>query len=434
MVKRTPGLGDSKLSRRKLIKAAAATTGVAAGSGALRGFPTIWAQTIKDITLVHVGGAVSAIPEIGAQASKDLGFKIQMQAVNTDAQLSRTLSQPNTIDINDIPTTSLYYLLGRNVLQAIPLSKYKHWDKTVPMFTKGEYPDGRKLSAQGSSPIKVQYATSKDVKKFATEPTEWLTCLPTLYNADTLGIRPDLIGRPVHSWKEILNPEFKGKAALQDNPAIGIMDVAMALEARGDIKYADKGNMTKEEIDKTIGIMMDVKRTGQFRAFWSTFDQSVNLMASSEVLIQSMWSPAVTAVRTRGIPCYFAPLDEGYRGWEIGLGLMSHLSGAKLDAAYEYLNWYNSGWQGAFIARQGYYTPTPELAKAFLTPAEWDYWYEGKPAATDILNPYGKLMEKQGRTRDGGSMWNRMGNVACWNSIMDEDRYLTRKWNQFVSS
>jgi putative spermidine/putrescine transport system substrate-binding protein len=434
MAKRIPGLGDSKLTRRKLIKSAAATAGVAAGSGAITGFPTIWAQTIKDITLVHVGGAVSAIPEIAAQASKDLGFKIQTQAVNNDAQLSRTLSQPNTIDINDLPTTSLYYLLGRNVLQAVQLNKYKYWDKTVPMFTKGTYPDGRKISAQGSSPIKVQYATSKDVKKFATEPTEWLTCLPTLYNADTLGIRPDLIGRPVHSWKEILNPEFKGKAALQDNPAIGIMDVAMALEARGDIKYGDKGNMTKEEIDKTIGIMMDVKRSGQFRAFWTTFDQSVNLMASSEVVIQSMWSPAVTAVRTRDIPCYFAPLQEGYRGWEIGLCLMAHLSGPKLDAAYEYLNWYNSGWQGAFIARQGYYTPTPELAKAFLTPAEWDYWYEGKPAATDILNPYGQVMEKKGRTRDGGSLWERMGTVACWNSIMDEDRYLTRKWNQFVSS
>jgi putative spermidine/putrescine transport system substrate-binding protein len=434
MVKRIPGLGDNQFPRRKLIKTAAAAAGVAAGSGALRGFPTIWAQTIKDITLVHVGGAVSAIPEIAAQASKDLGFKIQTQAVNNDAQLSRTLSQPNTIDINDLPTTSLYYLLGRNVLQAVELKKYKYWDKTVPMFTKGEYPDGRKLSSQGSSPIKIQYATSKDVKKFATEPTEYLTCLPTLYNADTLGIRPDLIGRPVHSWKEILNPEFKGKAALQDNPAIGIMDVAMALEARGDIKYGDKGNMTKEEIDKTIAIMMDVKRSGQFRAFWTTFDQSVNLMASSEVVIQSMWSPAVTAVRTRDIPCYFAPLQEGYRGWEIGLSLMAHLSGPKLDAAYEYLNWYNSGWQGAFIARQGYYTPTPELAKAFLTQAEWDYWYEGKPAATDILNPYGQVMEKKGRTRDGGSLWERMGTVACWNSIMDEDRYLTRKWNQFVSS
>ena len=89
----------------------------------------------------------------------------------------------------------------------------------------------------------------------------------------------------------------------------------MALEARGDIKYDDKGNMTKEEIDKTIKIMIEAKKAGQFRAFWSTFDESVNLMASGEVVLQSMWSPAVTAVRSRGIDCYYAPLKEGYRGW-----------------------------------------------------------------------------------------------------------------------
>ena len=29
---------------------------------------------------------------------------------------------------------------------------------------------------------------------------------------------------------------------------------------------------------------------------------------------------------------------------------MKHLTGKKLDAAYEYLNWYYSGWQGAFVA------------------------------------------------------------------------------------
>ena len=73
--------------------------------------------------------------------------------------------------------------------------------------------------------------------------------------------------------------------------------------------------MTKEEIDKTIAILIDAKKAGQFRAFWTTFDQSVNLMASGEVVIQSMWSPAVTAVRTRGIPCSYTPLKEGYRAW-----------------------------------------------------------------------------------------------------------------------
>ena len=75
----------------------------------------------------------------------------------------------------------------------------------------------------------------------------------------------------------------------------------------------------------------------------------------------------------------------------------------------EYLNWYNSGWQGGFIAKQGYYSPVPETAKKFLTQAEWDYWYEGKPAAVDIKDPYGNLMEKKGAVRDGGSLWEREG-------------------------
>ena len=45
----------------------------------------------------------------------------------------------------------------------------------------------------------------------------------------------------------------------------------------------------------------------------------------------------------------------------------------------------------------------PETAKGFLTPDEWDYWYDGKPAAVDIKDPYGNLMEKAGATRDGGA-------------------------------
>jgi putative spermidine/putrescine transport system substrate-binding protein len=326
------------------------------------------------------------------------------------------------------------YLVGRNVLQAIPLGKYKYWDQTIPLFTKGTYPDGAEASTQGVAPFTVLYATGPDGQKFAKGPTEWLTGIPTITNADTLGIRPDLIGRPITSWADLINPEFKGKAALNESPTTGVIDIAMAVEARGAVKYGNKGNMTRDEIDKTIDLMIEIKKSGQFRSFWTTFDQSVNLMASSEVVIQSMISPAVTAVRTRGIPCVFQPLREGYRGWGTTLAPMSHLSGLKLDCFYEYMNWYTSGFQGAFIARQGYYSGVPENAKKFLTEAEWDYWYAGKPAATDITDPYGKLMEKAGRTRDGGAFWDRMGNIAVWNTVMDEDRYLTRRWNEFITS
>lgn len=423
----------STARRRQVLRAAAGGAGLAAGSGLIRGFPTIWAQNIKDIKLVQIGGSYSNIVEIANQASKDLGFTIQMQAIDPQSQTSRTLTQPKSIDVNDLGTPLLYYFVGRNIIQSIPLSKYKHWDRTLPLFTRGEYADGSKVSRQGTCPDKIQYYTASDGKKFASEPTEWLSGIPTLFNADTLGVRPDLIGRPIKSWKELINPEFAGKAALVNFPPVGVMDVAMALEARGDMKYNDKGNMTRDEIDKTIKKMVDLKRAGQFRAFWSNFDESVNLMASGEVAIQSMWSPAVTAVRSRGIPCYYAPLQEGYRSWSSILCPMAHLSGMKLDAAIDYMNWYNSGWTGAFVARQGYYSCVPETAKNFLSADEWDYWYGGKPAAIDIKDPYGNLMEKKGQVRDGGSFAERTGKIACWNTLMDEDRYLTRRWNEFIS-
>ena len=40
-----------------------------------------------------------------------------------------------------------------------------------------------------------------------------------------------------------------------------------------------------------------------------------------------------------------------------------------------------TGPYGAFVARQGYYSAVPETTQAALTPEEWDYWYDGKPAA-----------------------------------------------------
>jgi putative spermidine/putrescine transport system substrate-binding protein len=422
---------ETRLGRRALLGTAGATV----GSGAITGFPTIWAQNIKDVVLQHAGPPVTAIPAIADQATKDLGFTVHMQATENADLLNRFLSQSSSIDCADVSVVFMKYLVGRDILQTIPVAKIKDWDKTIPIFTKGEYPDGRKASRQGVMPLNVLYTTSEDGKKVSDgTPTDWVTGIPTVINGDTLGIRPDLVERPVTSWADLLSSDFKGKAALQDQPTVGVIDVAMAVEARGDIHYGDKGNMTKEEIDKTMKMMTDIKKSGQFRSFWGSFDQSVNLMASGEVVIQSMWSPAVAAVRSRGIACTFQPLKEGYRGWGYTLGAMKHLTGLKLDCFHEYMNWYTSGFQGAFIAREGYYSAQPENTRKFLTEAEWDYWYGGKPAATDIMNPFGKLQEKAGVTRDGGSFWQRLGNIAVWNSVMDEDRYLTRKWNEFITS
>jgi putative spermidine/putrescine transport system substrate-binding protein len=42
--------------------------------------------------------------------------------------------------------------------------------------------------------------------------------------------------------------------------------------------------MTKKEIDFTADKLIELKKSGHFRATWTTFDQSVQLMAAGEVI------------------------------------------------------------------------------------------------------------------------------------------------------
>ena len=431
MTKLNTGAVRAGIGRRGVLKGGAAA--LAAGSGML-GAPMVWANTLKDVTIRQVGPSYSVYPDIAAKASEDLGFTIETQGARTDALTARVATQPETVDIADLEFWALAKVWRSKQMHAIETAKIKNWGKIIPLFREGKNFDGSEASRQGILPYEVQYTDGQGSDAFADGPTDYATIVPTIYNADTLGIRPDLIGHAIDSWAELLNPEFAGKTALLNVPQIGIMDAAMAIEARGDFVYGDKGNMTREEIDKTIKILIAAKQSGQFRAFWSSLDESVDLMASGEVIIQSMWSPAVTAVRARGIDVSYAPLKEGYRGWGVGMGLMKHLDGLKLEAAHEYLNWILDGWQGAFMAKTGYYSSVPETAKSNLSAAERDFWYDGKSAAEDILDPFGSLQGSTGLIRDGGSFEDRIGNIACWNTVMDEDHYMVKRWNEFISS
>ena len=353
-------------------------------------------------------------------------------AVTTDEVTKRAVTAPSSFDLIDTEYFSLKKIVPTGNLLGIDARRIKNADKITSLFTKGEVA-GKKVGDQGTAPKKVMYLPGANATTFSASPTQFMTLIPTVYNADTLGIRPDLIKRPISSWAE-LNPEFKGRASILNIPSIGIMDAAMVVEAKGIHKYADKGNMTRAEIDLTIKTLIEAKKAGQFRALWKDFNESVNLMASGEVVIQSMWSPAVTAVRSKGIDCTFQPLKEGYRAWAAGFGIPKTVSGKKLDAAYEFINWFLDGWAGAYLNRQGYYSAVLETAKAKMAPYEWAYWMEGKPAAKDIKSPHGDVLAKAGSVRDGGSYEQRMGGIACWNAVMDENEYMVRKWNEFVAA
>ena len=416
------------IARRNILRGAAAL----AGSGLITGFPAVHSAEPK--VLRYLGTAVNEGDEISKKCLADTGIKIEYITATTDDVTKRVITQPNSFDVLDTEYFSLKKLVPSGNILGLNAKKIKEFDNITPVFTKGQLPNGKVIGDQGTAPKKVMFVEGANSTKFASGVTEWVTLIPTVYNADTLGIRPDLIKRPINSWAELLNPEFKGKASILNIPSIGIMDAAMVVEATGTYKYPDKGNMTKAEIDLTMKLLTEAKKAGQFRAFWKDFNESVNLMASGETVIQSMWSPAVTAVRTKGIACTFQPLKEGYRSWASGFCMSKGVTDQKAEWAYEFVNWFLSGWAGAYLNRQGYYSAVLSTAKANMAADEWAYWMEGKKAEKDIKGPDGSLLEKAGAMRDGGSYEDRMGNVACWNAVMDENDYMVRKWNEFIAA
>jgi len=64
----------------------------------------------------------------------------------------------------------------------------------VPLFITGKLtPDS--VIAQGTAPHTGGYVDAPGATTFAAGETGWFTMVPTIYNADALGIRPDLVGK-----------------------------------------------------------------------------------------------------------------------------------------------------------------------------------------------------------------------------------------------
>jgi len=106
------------ISRRNFLKTgAAAAAGAAVGSGAITGFPTIWAQ--NPITLRQFGTGVSNLNAIAEKCKEDLGITLEMTATDSDAAAQRAVTQPDSYDIADIEYWILKKVFPTGVIQPI---------------------------------------------------------------------------------------------------------------------------------------------------------------------------------------------------------------------------------------------------------------------------------------------------------------------------
>lgn len=404
-------------------------------------------------TLRVMGMGTDLIEPIRLAGEKALGFSLAFEVADGATLRQKVTTAPASFDVYSEETAGTDVLWPTGNLAPIPRNKITHWDQYTMLYKAGRVDpaDSHCTVGDGDAAYRKQY-TTEDGSEIVTwsdaetgelsdqpEP-EWLTMLGNVFNVDSIGYNAETLTKEPDevSWAELFNPEWRGRTALLADPNIGLQDAALAAEAAGLMTFEDTGNMTKEEIDGLIKIMLDLKGKGQFRAFWTTFDESVNFMSAGEVVVESMWSPAVSLLQSQGFPCRYAAPPEGYRGWWGGNFVSKEAAKdpAKFQACIDYLNWWHSGEPGGIIMKQGYYNPAQETSREFVEPFEWDYWIEGKPAAQPIPNPFGQETAgiPVGTVRDGGSFRDRVCRYRTWNSTMDEQEYQVERWNEFLAA
>ena len=237
---------------------------------------------------------------------------------NTQTEI---LSGSDAYDCWEIIGERLAAMVATDKLAPIPAENLKNWAGIRETFTKSS--DRWDLNRQIVGQI------------WEDESQTRLNMVPTVYNYDSIGYRPDLVeAEEAAKWSSLFDPKFKGKTGLNVDPLIAFGQAVLAMNELGLLEVANPGNPDAEAIEEAAKFLIAKKKEGQFRALWGDFGELVNLLASGEMVIADAWQPAVMAVKAQGVECSYATMDSGYRGWAIGVAPLKTSSNLEAVAAY----------------------------------------------------------------------------------------------------
>jgi spermidine/putrescine transport system substrate-binding protein len=156
-------------------------------------------------------------------------------------------------------------------------------------------------------------------------------------DAGTAGIMydADVITTPPTSWTDLFDPQYAGRASLE-NLAITALDVGAL--ANG---ISNPLEMTPEQLEMVKQYLIDHR--DQFRTFWHGEADVKAQFKSGEIVIASGYPGIAQALREEdGVNVQFATAEEGQMLWTCGYGITPDIAEENLDAAYALLNWYTS--------------------------------------------------------------------------------------------
>jgi putative spermidine/putrescine transport system substrate-binding protein len=345
--------------------------------------------------------------------------------------------------------------------QPVEIARVTRWRQINPLFKLGKVRPGdpRCTFGEGAAPFRVLYLDPDRSSRWRSAPgtpreldgllVQWAdgtgrpagpeprfcTGVPNLFNFDSLGYNARVIRKPPErvSWAELMNGRWRGHTALTAYPDLGLYDAANAVRAAGLVRIGDLGNLTRRESDALAKVLLAYKKRRHFFNVWLDDYVASDWMKHGEVLIGSAFATTIGRLRVLGVPVRQAAPPEGYRAFGDLFSISSEVKDrAKLQACYDFINWWQSGFAESVLMREGYYNAVQETSRRYGVAGEYAYWVEGRPADRNYAGPYGDVSVRKGQVRDGGSMVNRACRISVWNTR--QGAYVYKRWNDFVLS
>ena len=200
--------------------------------------------------------------------------------------------------------------------------------------------------------------------------------VPIVFNADSFAYFPDLIDREEPLTYDLLfdSEVTMGKVSLEDTWLTTFAMAGMYLKHHGLATIDQPSNMTLEEAKTTADFLIERKNAGQFRSLWGTWEESIDLMANGEVIVQNCWEPAVKALQRQGHNVRYAYTVEGYNKWMLGAYIPSQAAErGNLEKIYRAIDGFLGGAYSAQIAvLRGYVTGNPQLGLEYAQSENWE--------------------------------------------------------------
>ncbi|MEX2274659.1 MAG: extracellular solute-binding protein [Actinomycetota bacterium] len=208
--------------------------------------------------------------------------------------------------VNSCVEEATAQMVDLGMYQPLDVSRLEHWDEIWPAMK--EMPGVQKDGQVYLVPVDAGTAG-------------------IMYDADEITTPPD-------SWLDLFDPQYQGRAALEDLSVTAIDVAALANGIENPLE------MTPEQLEETKQFLIDHK--DNFRTFWKGEAAVKSLFKNGEIVIASGYPGTAKQLRKDGVNVQFAAAKEGQMLWTCGYGISSEANPDAIDAAYALLNYYTS--------------------------------------------------------------------------------------------